>query len=328
MIVVTDVETRRAQARRRAADLVVMCVQRGCGTSLGTARADPRQPYRRRGRSGRSTEGFSSSGGPCSSPSPAPGLVKVATRGRLWARALCGGAGAGAALHPPGMDLLRALKRRLARKPRQGVQIQVRKERMGNEYGGYMVCPDGIDASSVVYSFGIGEDISFDLAVNERFGVAVHAFDPTPRSIAWLRAQNLPAGFSIHEYGLAGYDGVARFTPPENPAHISHTMLTGESNRPQIEVPVRRLSSITAELGHSRIDILKVDIEGAEYAALDDLLETGPLPRQILIEFHHHMSGVALAQTERALDRLNQAGYRVFDVSRTAYEFSLIRSIE
>ena len=30
----------------------------------------------------------------------------------------------------------------------------------------------------MVYSFGVGQDISWDLAMIERFGVTVHAFDP------------------------------------------------------------------------------------------------------------------------------------------------------
>jgi len=36
-------------------------------------------------------------------------------------------------------------------------------------------------ATAVVYSLGIGEDISFDLALIEKYGARVHAFDPTPK---------------------------------------------------------------------------------------------------------------------------------------------------
>jgi len=44
-----------------------------------------------------------------------------------------------------------------------GVQIDCQKEYYGTEYGGYWVSPDTITKDSIVYSFGVGEDISFDL---------------------------------------------------------------------------------------------------------------------------------------------------------------------
>jgi hypothetical protein len=53
---------------------------------------------------------------------------------------------------------------------------------------------------------------------------------------------------------------------------------------------VKRLNEIAAELRHSHVDILKIDIEGAEMAALTEILTTGTLARlsvkQLLVEFH------------------------------------------
>jgi hypothetical protein len=62
-------------------------------------------------------------------------------------------------------------------------------EFLGTVYGGWTICLDGISESSIVYSFGVGEDASFDLAVIERYGAEVHAFDPTPSSIDWVNKQ-------------------------------------------------------------------------------------------------------------------------------------------
>jgi FkbM family methyltransferase len=39
-------------------------------------------------------------------------------------------------------------------------------------------------------------------------------------------------------------------------------------------------------LGHNRIDLLKVDIEGAEYTVLQDLIQERIPVTQILIDFH------------------------------------------
>lgn len=214
--------------------------------------------------------------------------------------------------------------RRLRGRPRHGVELDARSVFLGTEYGGYAVLPERLGPETIVYSVGLGEDISFDLALIERFGCRVYGFDPTPRSIAWLESQTLPDAFELHRFGLADFDGVARFAPPQNPAHVSHSLLESETAS-AVEFPVKRLSTVLAELGHQRLDVLKLDIEGAEYAVLEEMLGLGVLPGQLLVEFHHGMHAIPLARTEAMLDRLIAAGYRVFEARDTGREFSLAR---
>jgi FkbM family methyltransferase len=209
----------------------------------------------------------------------------------------------------------------------QGAQEKCRKSFLGNDGAGWCVCPDGLGPGSVVYSAGVGEDISFDLEMIGRFGAHVHAFDPTPRSIEWVSAQRLPGEFVFHPYGVGEFDGSCRFVPPKNPVHVSHTLLARASPWPAIEVPVYRLSTIMRMLGHSEIDLLKMDIEGAEYAVLGDLLAHGIRPKQILVEFHHRWREVGPEKTRRAIRELNGAGYRIFDVSASGEEYSFRLSL-
>lgn len=223
-------------------------------------------------------------------------------------------------------DFVDARRRRRRGMPRQGVQLEMPSVFLGSAYGGYAVCLDRVSEQSVVYSFGVGEDVSFDIAIMERFGVTVHAFDPTPRSIAWVEKQHLPERFVMHPWGLAAYDGVARFSPPENPDHISHTVLErSRASGPAIEVPVYKLSTIAARLGHQRIDVLKMDVEGAEYEALDDIVRAEIPVGQILVEFHHQLEGVPLSRTEACIDKLNAAGYRAFWASETGREYAFVK---
>lgn len=42
----------------------------------------------------------------------------------------------------------------------------------------WVIVPKGIDEQSVVYSFGAGKDISWDLALIKKYGLTIHAFDP------------------------------------------------------------------------------------------------------------------------------------------------------
>lgn len=196
---------------------------------------------------------------------------------------------------------------------------------LGNKRARWRVCPQGLGPSSIVYSLGVGEEISFDLELIARFGVCVHAFDPTPRSIEWLATQSLPGNFVFHPCGVADFDGHAKFLPPANPVHVSHTLVERQSPWPSIEVPVRRLRSLMQDLGHERLDLLKMDIEGAEYAVVKDLLASGIPVQQLLVEFHHRWPEIGVEKTRRAIRELNSAGYRIFDVSPNGEEYAFLR---
>jgi FkbM family methyltransferase len=206
----------------------------------------------------------------------------------------------------------------------QSAQIKCERLRLGNEGACWCVAPRGLSAASVVYSMGVGEDISFDLALIERFTLQVHAFDPTPRSIEWLQEQIVPPEFVFHPYGVAGFDGSCAFLPPENPAHVSHTIVKRDPSRLAIEVPVHRLETIMKMLGHQQIDLLKMDIEGAEYGVLADLVAQRIPVKQLLVEFHHRWPEVGIEKTRQAIRSLNEAGYRIFNVSPSGEEYSFL----
>jgi len=198
--------------------------------------------------------------------------------------------------------------------------------RFGSDYGGWDVVTTGLDSQSVVYSFGIGEDATFDIALIDKFGLTVHAFDPTPRSIEWVKRQALSDHFVLHEYGVASFDGEVSFYPPENLNHVSHTILERPSTKDRlITVPVKLITTIIEELGHDRIDILKMDIEGAEYQVIQDLYRSKIRPEQILVEFHHRFDGIGIESTRDAIDCLKSMGYGLFSVSSSQQEFCFIR---
>lgn len=197
----------------------------------------------------------------------------------------------------------------------------------GGAYGGWTLCPDGLSPRSLMYSFGVGEDASFDLQAISRYGLQVYAFDPTPRSIEWVRRQDWPAEFNFYPIGVAARNGTITFRPPENPDHVSHTILERPgTDDPAIQVEMKRLGTIADMLGHEHIDILKMDIEGAEYEVVQDIAQTAGLDfGQILIEFHHFFPNVSIEHTCSAVDTLNACGYEIFHVSSNGKEYSFIR---
>lgn len=205
-------------------------------------------------------------------------------------------------------------------------QVECETLTFGNPGAAWSFCPEGLSESSIVYSFGVGEEISFDRELINRFRMTVHAFDPTPRSVAWVLAQALPDRFAFHPYGVAAQDGLRRFTPPRNQRHVSHTLLERDSPWAAIEVPVQRLATIMRTLGHTRIDLLKMDVEGAEYEVLADLLDSGIVVEQLLVEFHHRWPEVGIGRTTQTIHQLNNAGYRIFSVSASGEEYGFLKT--
>lgn len=232
--------------------------------------------------------------------------------------------------------MLQALKTRIkqafrlatGRMPYLRPVVRVEKAWFGNDYGGFYVCPKFLNADSIVYSVGVGEDVSFDLGVIGRFGCSVFAFDPTPKSIAWVKGRALPGKFSFHPVGIGNETQEAQFFLPKNPEHVSGSFVNQgnvDAGR-AVTVQLQSFPDMMAALGHAQVDVLKMDIEGGEYAVLDSILRCKNLPGQLLIEFHDRFFDEGEQKTIDAIARLDAQGYRLFAVSPTFEEVSFIRA--
>ena len=226
--------------------------------------------------------------------------------------------------------LFRGRKVLLGRDFYQGRQIRRKRMKFGNRFAEWTFCPDSLHEDSVIYSFGVGSDISWDLQLINHFNLHIHAFDPSPGSVAWIRDQDLPEEFHFYPYGVAATDGEISFAEPAEPGIHSLFATNPEDNAgkglKQHVLPVHRLGSILNQLGHSKIDILKMDIEGAEYEVIDDIIALQEPVSQVLIEFHHRFSHIGTERTRQAISKLNRAGYRIFHVSATGEEFSFMKT--
>lgn len=189
-------------------------------------------------------------------------------------------------------------------------------ERIGSYYGGHTVITDDLTDDSVVYSCGIGDDASFDLGVME-YGCQVYAFDPTPRSIEWVMRQDWPEQFNFYPWGIAGEDGPRDFYAPSNLKHISFSTIKRPTD--VLVIDMKSIDTIADELGHDKIDVLKLDVEGAEYEIIDNLPSV-PI-KQIVVEFHHFFHNVDVSATEEAAEKLVRHGYKIFSVAKYNWGF-------
>ena len=155
-----------------------------------------------------------------------------------------------------------------------------RQARMGD--GGKWVC--GVETllqrpGCVVYSFGSNGETEFEEAVLATTECEVHVFDPTlgPEALSKLKA--LPS-ITFHPIGLG---------PRDQRVKMTDTKMT-MGNRRVEAMDIQTLQTIMQNLNHTWVDVLKVDIEGFEYATLQQWMkhskEWFPVT-QLLVEFHY-----------------------------------------
>ena len=180
-------------------------------------------------------------------------------------------------------------------------------EKIGSGYGGWIVPTRRMTADWICYDGGVGEDITFDLEVIERFGCTIFAFDPTPRAVAFVAANAADeVRFVFRPVGLWSEDTSLRFFAPRDPSHVSHSAVNLQHTDTFFEAEVRSIPTLMRELGHDRIDLLKLDIEGAEHRVIRSLLDAGVRPIVICLEIDQPVRPWTFWRTVR---RIRRAGY-------------------
>jgi FkbM family methyltransferase len=198
----------------------------------------------------------------------------------------------------------------------------------GNDYGGFYVAIDKINSDSIVYSIGIGEDISFDKELNSSFGCKIFMFDPTPKSIQWIEQQELSDSYHFLPIGISDRTGELEFLLPKNDKFVSGSIIPqiNVTESKKIIVKVDTLLSLMKYHAHSAIDILKIDIEGYEYDVIPQILSSAISIQQILVEFHSRFFSDGEERTSHIIKLLEDYGYSLFAISDSLEEASFIKN--
>jgi FkbM family methyltransferase len=215
-------------------------------------------------------------------------------------------------------------------------------EKWGTQYGGGVIPINFLDSAAICYSFGAGEDISFELELVKKIHCNIVISDPTPRAkkhfdTLQFRIKNgekMPIdNYSQSQYysitpedlklcsffpvGIWSEDKTLKFFPPKNAGHVSHSLLNLQKTVNYIEVECKNLSTVMALSGHKKINLLKLDIVGAEYEVINSLIRDEIYPDILLIEFDegalapqdYCLDGNYFARIENAIKMLKSAGY-------------------
>ncbi|XP_046332834.1 probable methyltransferase-like protein 24 isoform X1 [Haliotis rufescens] len=174
-----------------------------------------------------------------------------------------------------------------------------RRLRMGKVGdGGWEVCDDEDFrpiTPCLVYSFGINHDFSFDDDIAKNYRCQVLSFDPSMKVKSHKRSPRV----HFYKLGIAGSDKVV--------------MKKGWE--------LRSLSSFKRQFKHTEriIDVLKMDVEGAEWSALPQMVSSGQLSRvrQLFVEFHGAFKArAASVPALKLLEDLHAIGFRKFYVHK------------
>ena len=185
--------------------------------------------------------------------------------------------------------------------------------RLGSDYGGWIVPRWLLRPGAICYCAGVGEDATFDLELI-RHGCLVFSLDPTPRAIQYgdRLARDVPA-FTLLPIGLWSGPGLLRFYAPTDSAHVSHSIVNLQKSATYFEAECTTVRLLANQLGHDHLDLLKLDIEGAEYEVLASVLRHGPLPSTLCVEFDQPTTMKAI---RGMVNDLQTAGYRPVAIER------------
>ncbi len=212
--------------------------------------------------------------------------------------------------------------------PLSGLRIDRGRElhKLGSVYGGWIVPGHVLNRSSVCYCAGVGEDITFDLSLIESYGCDVFAFDPTPRAVEHVK--NTAVGIERYHFspiGLWDEETALKFYAPKNSQHVSHSALNLQGTSEYFEADCKPVSVLMRENGHDRLDLLKLDIEGAEYRVVDSLLRDEIDLRVLCVEYDEAHQPLDKGYRERIAEsarKLEDAGFRLISVDgRSNYTF-------
>lgn len=177
---------------------------------------------------------------------------------------------------------------------------------------GHSFFPHLLRQSSVVVDLG-GNRGEFSRQIRTRFGCDCILVEPNPALFEGVATD----GVRKFQYAITSSDGAVALHLSHNPEASSIRMVPERESGGTVEVPGIRLSKLLDDLNVLCVDLLKVDIEGAEIAMFDSL-EDARLRQfvQISVEFHDFNGMAPRLEVERVRERMRALGFVELQMSR------------
>lgn len=192
--------------------------------------------------------------------------------------------------------------------------------RLGVGYHAWSFCSPVKETfdNKIVYSIGVGADITWDKAMIDRLHTEQYGWDPTMPPVRYFKKYPMPPHFHFNRYGLGLSDGNVKLLQraDSNGSLFFTSKETKFVNGTVDKYPSLTLGSMMAKLGHEWLSILKIDIEGLEFDIIDGWAQSLYLipADQILIEFHERLfsrKAKSRQSVQSAVDKLSKLGYQL-----------------
>jgi len=180
---------------------------------------------------------------------------------------------------------------------------------------------------SVVIDVGCADDPDLSLHFIKKFDVFAYGVDPTKKHFPSLkRVEQENSKFKHLPYAVA--DKKSKLVFYESVEHHSGSLLKNHNNVQndsivEYEVDALTIPDVIAETKMQKVDYLKIDLEGAEFALLEKIKKKDvENVDQLFIEFHHHcIDDKTIQDTNKLVEKISAFGYRSFTIDGANYLF-------
>jgi len=191
-------------------------------------------------------------------------------------------------------------------------------KRLGTGAGAWIVPVNLLCKNSNCYCVGVGANVSFDIALVEEFGCNVYSFDPTPSSIDYMNRLHYDREhLKFLPIGVWDEDTELRFYAPADPKGC-HSVYDLHGTGKYFMAKVRKISSIMKDFGHNRIDLLKLDIEGAWQRVVQNITSENLDISILCVELD---SPTSLFRALKLIRTLKGAGFALVHFEKDNYVF-------
>ena len=154
-------------------------------------------------------------------------------------------------------------------------------------YGNYQLKKNKIPKNPIVYSGGVGTNVSFDVEILKKHKGVVRLFDPTKSSINYINSLRKIENLKFYPYALYYKNKkVKLYKDPSN--RIKSTSINNFlefDSKSFYHAQAYNLPYLMKKFKDQKIDILKLDIEGVAEDLILDLFNNGKYPSQIVSAF-------------------------------------------
>lgn len=216
---------------------------------------------------------------------------------------------------------------------------------LGTDYGGWSFLDDNGLENKFIITAGLGEDASFDVELVSKYNCKVIIIDPTPRAVEHYKQiienagkpktepykkggkQNISSydlthinneNFLLISNGLYNVDNKeVKFFSPPNKDHVSHSINNWQNDCKKstdfIKIKTITLKSILTKYNINHLEMIKLDIEGAEIEVLKNMLDDKIFPTQILVEFDelNKINKIAIDRFKEVHHKLKLENYKL-----------------